>query len=770
MTFLRPTVLLFFIFHFSLFTFHSDQVKAQKVALVLSGGGSRGAAHIGVLRALEEQRIPVSYIAGTSIGAIVGSLYASGYTPDEIERLMDSEDFKRWAGGVINDNYVYFYRKEDPNGGWISMDFDFKKKLTSQLPTNLISPYEMDFAFMQILGPASAACKSNFDSLLIPFRCVLADVDSTKKIIMGSGDLPSAVRGSMSIPFVFKPITINGRLMFDGGMYDNFPCDVAMQEFHPDVIIGSRVAERYNTPDREDVVSQLLSMLMTRQNDTIPYPNSILIAPSLPKLPLIGFTRIRELADSGYKAAMLMIPEIRKIVKDSLNPATLAKRRAAFDRKLPPMMFDSIHISGLNPVQKRYVLQILKHGRRLVAPDDLKKQYFRFINEGFIKGIHPVARYNKKTGYYDLYLDIQKAENFNLQFGGNISLGASSQGFLQLQYKYLWTKALRFTINGYMGRFYNSVKGDARIDFNSKVPWFMETGYTYNHYDYFSNQTYFFDDKTPSYVRQREYYGDLRIGMAVTNKGKLDFGTSYAFTNSQYYQENMFSRLDTADQTGFNFVNPQFAFELNNLNSKQYASAGACFKLSVGYMNGNEGYLPGTLSPTKQEFKANRSWFYFHLLWDNYFDSWGPVKFGFYTEAHISDQPLMSNYTSTIIYFPDFQPIPEMKTLLLPAYCANNYIGLGLKTVIKIYKRIEFRLEGYVFQPYQEVQQNFNDQTAEWGPVLSDRSYIASTALVYNSRICPISLGVNYYDKTADHFTININIGYILFNRKALPY
>jgi len=102
----------------------------------------------------------------------------------------------------------------------------------------------MDYAFMQILGTASAACNNNFDHLMIPFRCVVSDIDSTQKLVLRKGDLSSAVRGSMTIPFVYKPITINGKLVFDGGMYDNFPTDVAAQEFHPDVIIGSRVAER----------------------------------------------------------------------------------------------------------------------------------------------------------------------------------------------------------------------------------------------------------------------------------------------------------------------------------------------------------------------------------------------------------------------------------------------------------------------------------------------------------------------------------------------
>ena len=278
------------------------------------------------------------------------------------------------------------------------------------------------------------------------------------------------------------------------------------------------------------------------------------------------------------------------------------------------------------------------------------------------------------TRFQDITIFISTSRNLKISISslaGTISLSANSQGFLELQYKYLWTKALRFMINGYFGRFYNSVKANARIDFNSEVPWFMETGYTYNHYDYFATTTYFFDDKTPYYIRQHEYFGDLRIGMAVTNKGKLSFSTTYAFSNSSYYQNNMFTRLDTTDETSFNFVNPEFCFELNNLNRKQYSNAGACFKLAIGYVSGDEDYLPGTLSLSKIEIRDDHSWFYLKLLYDNYFASLGPLKFGFYAEARLSNQPLMSNYTSTIINIPDFHPVPEMQTLLIPAYRAT---------------------------------------------------------------------------------------------------
>jgi NTE family protein len=231
----------------------------------------------------------------------------------------------------------------------------------------------------------------------------------------------------------------------------------------------------------------------------------------------------------------------------------------------------------------------------------------------------------------------------------------------------------------------------------------------------------------------------------------------------------MFSRVDTTDQTKFYFVNPQFCFELNNLNRKQYANSGACFKIGIGYVNGTETFVPGTLTLNKKEVSASHSWFYLKFLWDNYFASLGPFKFGVYTEAHLSNQPIMSNYTSTILNIPEFTPIPEMQTMLMPSYRAISYAGIGLKTVIRLYKKVEFRVEGYYFQPFQDIDEDPVNQTAVLQPVLSDRAWIASGALVYNSPLCPISLSVNYYDKMPVPVTINVNIGYVLFNRKALP-
>ena len=749
--------------------FFNLPAQSQKVAVILSGGASRGGAHIGVLKALEEQHIPISCIAGTSVGAIVGGLYASGYTPDEIEKMISSDEFQKNASGLMYEEYVYYYRKEEPNASWVSLDINPKKKITSALPTSLKSPFMIDFRFMEMFAPANAAAGGDFDKLFVPFRCVVADIDSSSAVIIKKGDLGSSIRASMSIPFVYNPVILNGKLMYDGGMYNNFPTNVAADDFKADVIIGSRVAERYDKPDPEDPISQLLVMLMGKQNSTIPYPNSVLILPNVPKIDLFDFSHTSVLADSGYAAAMRSIPAIRQLVHDSATAVELIRRREKFRNKQPELIFDSIITNGLTRAQNAYVKQVLKHGKQLVGMKELRPGYYRFIDEGFVKTIYPEARFNPASGHYDLLLDIRLADKFSVDFGGNLSLGTVNEAFLELRYKLLWSKALHFLANGYFGKFYASARLAARMDFNSKYPWYIDLSYTFNHFDYFKNSTFFFDDKTPSYIIEREYFGDISLGLPLTNAGKLGIDFTYAFTNDKYYQSNQFTRYDTADQTGFNFFAPSVSFELNSLNRKQYANAGARLKISIAYVNGHEDFLPGSTTIGKNEIEAQLDWFSFRVLYDNYFKTFGPVKFGFYGEAAISNQPLFSNYVSTLIHSPAFQPVPESQTLVLPNFRALNYGAAGLKVVVRVYKKIDYRLEGYLFQPYQAIIEDPVTHTANLGPVFSDRSWMASTSFVYNSPLGPVSLGVNYYDKSTDSFNVNLNFGYIIFNRRAMP-
>ncbi len=216
--------------------------RAQKVGLVLSGGGAKGISHIGIIKALEENNIPIDYIAGTSMGAIVGGMYAMGYSPDEMIAVLKSNDFKLWSTGEIESNYKYYYRNADPKPNFVEIPLRMNKAdsinfRSSILPTNIVSPRQMNFAFVQLCAQGNAVAGGDFDKLFVPFRCVASDIYNKEAVVFRYGVLGDAIRASMSYPFMFKPVMIDNRLLFDGGIFNNFPVDVMRSDFKPDFMI-----------------------------------------------------------------------------------------------------------------------------------------------------------------------------------------------------------------------------------------------------------------------------------------------------------------------------------------------------------------------------------------------------------------------------------------------------------------------------------------------------------------------------------------------------
>ena len=151
------------------------------------------------------------------MGAIVGGLYASGYSPDTIAIIMSSEKFQRWSSGTVQDKYAYYFKQQDPDASWITIKFnydDVTRKITPKVPITLIPPYEMDFDVLELYASASAAADYDFNNLFVPFRCVAADIDSNKIIVLEDGQLGTAIRASMTFPFYFQPIDYHFNGMF----------------------------------------------------------------------------------------------------------------------------------------------------------------------------------------------------------------------------------------------------------------------------------------------------------------------------------------------------------------------------------------------------------------------------------------------------------------------------------------------------------------------------------------------------------------------------
>jgi NTE family protein len=741
--------------------------NAQKVAVVLSGGGAKGSAHVGMLKALEEACIPIDYIAGTSMGAIVGSLYAAGYTPGQIENIIESEEFLSWAKGEIQDKYVYYFKKDNNDASWFNFKFNYDTILSYKLPTNIISPYQIDFGFMYFLASAGVAAGGNFDSLFVPFRCVAADIAEKKAISFSSGYLPEAVRASMTYPFYFRPIKIDNRLLFDGGMYNNFPSDVALKDFNPDVIIGCNVATNYDVADENDILSQIRNMLTTNTNYSIICDNGVLITPVLRKVGEFEFEMAKELIDSGYAATKKKMPEIRKLVRDSVCYTDRNTKRQKFLDKMPKLRFDSVYIDGVNHSQAVYIRKSIMHRDSTFDIEQLKHEFFKLLADDKIESIYPKVSFNKQTGFFSLNLTAKRDKNFVAQFGGIISSSNINGAYVGLQYKYLGLMAAKISVNFNIGKFYSAAQAKCRFDFPSKLPFYLETSVGLNKWDYFKTTIRFFEDQLPSYLLDNEVNFIADFGFPVKNKGKFVFGPSIARTKENYYQTNVFSKTDTADQTTFDFFTTHTQFNRQSLNQKQFPTTGTSFLIDARYVVGKEKNVPGSTSISKDIFSKISNWIQLKVQYDKYYKSRTIYKFGVFAEAVISTKPLFNNYTSSLLSAPSFQPTPESKAFFLPNYRANIYAAVGIKNILNIYKKIHFRLEAYLFQPYQEIQRDENLQ-ANYSKVFQFRSILAYAAFVYNSPICPISISISYYQQRSNPFSVMFNIGYIIFNKRAL--
>lgn len=311
-----------FVICLCLLTAASVSAQRPKVALVLSGGGAKGSAHIGVLKVLEQNDIQVDCIVGASMGAIVGGLYAMGYTADELDSLMMAQD---WGTILMDkeDRCLISYdvkRRDDRYLLKIPLGDGKKGKIMSNLPSGMVRGQNVE----KLLSALTAGCQDSidFNDLQIPFSCVAVDLLSRKEVIFHSGDVISAIRASMSIPLFFDPQKSGGMSLVDGGMLNNYPVDVA-RAMGADIVIGSIVSEtekddkakEEHTDDIASVAMDWLDVYVVPKNSENADITDILIKPDLLSLNAMSYSRdnMRKLIDSGEKAALEHVEELKAL-------------------------------------------------------------------------------------------------------------------------------------------------------------------------------------------------------------------------------------------------------------------------------------------------------------------------------------------------------------------------------------------------------------------------------------------------------------------------
>lgn len=314
----------------------SSEAPRPKIGLVLSGGAARGLAHVGVLKALEEQGIRIDAIAGTSMGAVIGGLYASGYKIDELEKLALNIDWKQALSDAPPREDVPFRRKQDDRDFLVKQKLSFRDDGSLGLPLGVIQGQNLALLLESKLAHASDT--RDFDKLPIPFRAVATDIASGEKVVFRKGHLPQVIRASMSIPAVFAPVELDGRLLVDGGMTDNIPLDVA-RDMGVDIAIvvdiGTPLRSRKQLNTVVDVLNQSIT-LMTRRNSeeqlATLHKDDVLIQPSLSSFGVTDFGRAQEVIDAGYRATRILDARLARLHPAEPQDAQLTAARQPSQR------------------------------------------------------------------------------------------------------------------------------------------------------------------------------------------------------------------------------------------------------------------------------------------------------------------------------------------------------------------------------------------------------------------------------------------------------
>lgn len=312
------------------FAVQTAAAEEQRIGLVLSGGGARGVAHVGVIQALEEMRIPVHAIAGTSMGALVGGLYATGMSSEDLQEIVGN---MQWQEAFLDKPDRVdrpMRRKQD------DYDYPIETRMTIRngklsFPLGLVQGQRATMLIKGLMVQAETI--KDFDELFIPYRAVAADVETGAAYIFSEGDIVLAMRTSMSLPGVFAPVAHEGQLLVDGGIADNLPVDVARTMGVDKLIvvdIGTELATREDMTSLLAVTGQMINMLTARntlrQLETLT-PRDVLISPDLNGISALGFDKYQDAYQRGYDAAIVMQDQLLELAVDETQWAQYVASR-----------------------------------------------------------------------------------------------------------------------------------------------------------------------------------------------------------------------------------------------------------------------------------------------------------------------------------------------------------------------------------------------------------------------------------------------------------
>ena len=418
--------------------FAQDQTAPERprIGLVLGGGGARGAAHIGVIRELERMRVPIDAIVGTSMGAIIGGLYASGTSVEELEEIVATLDWVDALSDRPDRKNLSFRRKQDDANFPINFEVGYRDG-ELKLPPGVVQGHSLDLVLRKLTIHASDV--SDFDSLPIPFRAIASDIVSGEMHVMGEGDLALAIRASMSVPGILAPVSSGEHILVDGGLVGNLAVNV-LREMNVDVVIAVDVEfPLYGKDDLTSVVAiseQIVTMLIRketlRQIETLG-PRDVLISPELGEFPSSNFADVIETIEPGAEATRAMADKLSELSVDEQDYAKFLAARTeveAADGKLafvrvehdakvaPEVLAARMDIEAGDPIDPD---ALAREADRLYGLRLFENVGYRLVEEGDQTGVEFAAR-SKSWGPNYLRFGVALEDNFEGSTAFNVTM------------------------------------------------------------------------------------------------------------------------------------------------------------------------------------------------------------------------------------------------------------------------------------------------------------------------------------------------------------
>lgn len=739
---------------------------SQRVGLVLSGGSVRGIAHIGVIKALEEKGIPIDYIAGTSMGAVIASLYAMGYSPDEIYEFAISEDFNNVVSTKSPDYYSYYFKQKEITPELISIKISLKDSTTAIiknfLPQSLTDPNPMNYILMKCYSSDQVKCNGDFNKLFIPFRCIVSDVYGKKALIMRNGDLADAVRASMTFPFVFKPIEIDGKLVLDGGIYNNFPADVMEEDFAPDFIIGSSVARMAKKNENMSIYNQLESIIVQKTNYSIDENKGAMLNINLRDISLFDFSNVEYIFNKGYEKGIEFADSLAKRIDRKVSQESLELKRQQYNSSKPKLVFDSYNVSGGTVNQNLYISKMFRTPEKDGTTCDIvKEDFYKILSDNSISELGLKATYSPEREKYSLNVKALMEKNLKLSVGGFITTMNANQIYLGGLYRQLSNYSCELSVDGEIGRTYNGVKASAKFFTPTSIPLYFQLLYVLQLSKFYDYESYIYSGENPSFIDESESYVKLNIGFPMLNKCKGIISAGYGYMNNKYFSSLDYNPASSSKERQWNkLFRCSFIIDRNSLNHSIYPMYGSRFYFKAGFYTGSNHWKNFPFNNEGDYISSYTNWLQLLLDWEKYYNISRRFKLGTKLQGSISTRPNTVNYLTSLILSPGFSPTPHSKTVFNSDFHSPKYIALGALPILKFTNSLYLKNETYCFLPINKLyQENGMIKKRE---LFSSCSVLSEMTLVYSLPITTISLFGNYSSNKKLGWSFGLNIGYFI--------